>query len=170
MMKKTAVTAALVAAIVGGGSAALASGSSASAAPRVASSGAGSTAGHALKEHHRSALKRAIHASWVTKDKKSGTVVTHQAIRGVATAVSASSITVKAADSTTETFRITTGTKVHLKGTPRTAAASISQVKVGDRAAVLGTGTSSLTAKRVLDRGTPSATGNGKGAAASPTG
>ena len=103
-------------------------------------------------------LEKVSHAQWVTKDGKTGTFVTHDAVRGIVSAVSAGSITVKATDGTSETFAVNSATKVHVRESTRDAAkatATISQVKTGDRAVVLGTGSGAKTATRVMDRGVP---------------
>jgi uncharacterized NAD(P)/FAD-binding protein YdhS len=92
--------------------------------------------------------RRSLHGTWVTRDGSSG-FVTHDAIRGQVTAVSASSITVKAADNVSQTYAITSDTKVHLRG-DKGKAGTIGEVKTGDRVIVLGTGTTSLTANQVL--------------------
>ncbi|HEX8081308.1 MAG TPA: hypothetical protein VF557_13950 [Jatrophihabitans sp.] len=116
------------------------------------------------------ALGRALHAQWVTPDGDSeNTFVTHNAIRGEVTAVSATSITVKALDGVTQTYAITGDTKVHLrKGLPSLGkgksgergnrgglgngpAGTISDVRTGDQVAVTGIGTTSLTAQHVVD-------------------
>jgi uncharacterized NAD(P)/FAD-binding protein YdhS len=94
-------------------------------------------------------LRGAVHATWVTENKKTGNFITHEAIRGQVTAVSATSITVKAADSVTETYVLNASTKVHSRATK--AAASISDIKTGDRVLVAGTGTTTLTAVRVVE-------------------
>ncbi len=103
-------------------------------------------------------MERALHAQWVTRKAGSpGTFVTHDAIRGEVTAVSASSITVKAADGVSQTYAVTGSTKVHLRkatpGKPRAGTTgTIGDVHTGDQVAVAGTGTSSLTAEQVVDR------------------
>lgn len=94
-------------------------------------------------------LRSTVHATWVSQNKKTGTFTTHEAIRGQVTAVSATSITVKAADSVTETYVLNASTKVHSRATK--AAASISDIKTGDRVLVAGTGTTTLTAVRVVE-------------------
>jgi len=96
-----------------------------------------------------SRLRGAVHATWVSQDKKAGTFTTHQAIRGQVTAVSSTSITVRAADSMTETYDLNASTKVHSRATK--AAASISDITTGDRVLVAGTGTTTLTAVRVVE-------------------
>lgn len=94
-------------------------------------------------------IRRAVHATWVTKNKETNAFTTHDAIRGRVTAVSPTSITVRAADNVTQTYVLNTGTKVHTRG--EKGAASISDVKTGDPVFVGGTGTTTLTAVRVID-------------------
>lgn len=94
-------------------------------------------------------LRRAVHATWVTENKKTKTFTTHNAIRGQVTAVSATSITVKAADNVTETYVVNSGTKVYIRATK--AAGAISDVKTGEQVFVAGTGTTTLAATRVVD-------------------
>lgn len=108
-------------------------------------------------------LGNVAHAQWVSKDA-SGQFVTHSAIHGSVTAVSPTSITVKAPDGFSQTFKVSTDTKVHLRGdragkaaaTPGTTpapkpptASTIGAVKVGAEVKVLGTGTGTVTATRV---------------------
>ena len=95
-------------------------------------------------------LSHASHAQWVTENGKTGAFVTHDAVRGTVTAAAAGSVTVKATDGTSETYVITGSTKVRVEKKPATAA----QVKVGDRVAVVGTGRTTRTATRIVDRGT----------------
>ncbi|GAA1874742.1 hypothetical protein [Lapillicoccus jejuensis] len=123
-----------------------------------ASSSTGTTATKGDKAKHRkpraeelARLKDVLHAEWTTKDK-AGKVVTHDAIRGTVTAVSGSSITVKAADGVNETYALGGSTKVTLgqgKGV-KAKSGSVGDLKTGANVVVLGTGTSSLTADRVL--------------------
>lgn len=94
-------------------------------------------------------LSHASHAQWVTKDGKTGTFVTHDAVRGVVTAAGTGSVTIKAADGTSETYVVTGSTKVRADKKPATIAA----VKVGDQAAVVGTGSATRTATHIVDRG-----------------
>jgi len=101
-------------------------------------------------------LEKVSHAQWVSKDGKTGTFVTHDAVRGTVSAVSPTSIVVKATDGTSETFVVNGSTKVHVKGNVKTKTpGTISQVKVGDAVGVLGTGAGTMTATQVIDRGTP---------------
>jgi hypothetical protein len=164
MVKKVVIAGLAAATVLGAGTAALAaSGSSGSASPSASSSpgpGPGNPApgpGNAANGKARQALRRpglalarrALHGSWVTRNGSSG-FVTHDAIRGQVTAVSAGSITVKAADDVSQTYAVTGDTKVHLRGA-KGKAGTIGEVKTGDRVIVLGTGTGSLTATQVLD-------------------
>lgn len=117
--------------------------------------GADPAADQGKARHHRKAgrLLHALHATWVTDGKKG--VVTHQAIRGAVTAVSATSITVKAKDGFSQTFTASSTTRVltrdlgAAKGT-KPASSSLAAVKVGANAMVLGEGATTPSAKRVL--------------------
>ncbi|MGI8667089.1 MAG: hypothetical protein ACR2N4_13835 [Jatrophihabitans sp.] len=156
MLKKIVIAGSAAAVVLGAGTAALAaSGSGSSTAPSAAASSS-ATPGAAAKakagKAKRNELKRALHATWVTRDGKSSTsYLTHDAIRGEVTAVSATSITVKAADSVSETFAVNSTTKVHTRVAGKGKAGTMSQLKSGDKVLVVGTGTSSLTATQVLD-------------------
>ena len=104
----------------------------------------------------RARLLRALHATWVT-DGKQGPV-THQAIRGDVTAVSATSITVTAKDGVSMTFTVGADTRVRarvagtgrgvkgVKGTDST----IGAVTIGSKALVTGVGTATPTARAVV--------------------
>jgi hypothetical protein len=158
MWKKIAIAGSVAAAIVGTGAGALAATSSSSTPTPTTSSSttakAPSTTGKtAAKGKARAALalRKIEHGEWVTRDK-SGADVTHDAVGGTVTAVSASSITVKATDGFSETFAVGSSTKVHVKGAKP---ATIANVKVSDRAVVAGTKSgSTVTATQVLDAGT----------------
>jgi hypothetical protein len=159
MWKKIAISGAVAAAILGTGAAALAETGSTSSTPTAtpSSSSSGSSAGgtSATKGKGKAkaalALRKIEHGEWTTRDK-SGTDVVHDAVGGTVTAVSGTSITVKAADGFSETFAVGSSTKVHVKGT---TPATISNVKVNDRAVVAGTKAgSTVTATQVLDAGT----------------
>ena len=117
---------------------------------------------HAKRTSLAKRLSRVSHAQWVSKDAKTGTFVTHDAVRGEVTAAAAGSITIKATDGTSETFVVTGSTKVRVAG----ATGTMSLVKVGDRAAVLGTGSGPMTATRVVAH---SASGAKKTSSAAPT-
>lgn len=152
MWKKLAVGGGVVAAIVGIGTAAVAtSGTLTSGAP-VSASSAAPNGTHPGKAFERG-LGRALHGTWVTRDKAGTGFVTHSAIRGSVTAVSSTSITVKAADNATETFTITKDTKVRERTAARGkgSAIDISKIATGDSVAVEGTGTTpNATAKAVV--------------------
>jgi hypothetical protein len=101
----------------------------------------------------RARLLRALHATWVTNGKRGP--VTHQAIRGDVTAVSATSITVKAKDGFSLSFTVTTDTMVRerVAGSGRATkatASSISAIKVGAKALVTGVGATNPTARVIV--------------------
>jgi VCBS repeat-containing protein len=158
MWKQIAIAGAVGAAILGTGAAALAetgsSSTSGSAAPAASTSTAGTAptgtaAKGALKGKLGLAIKNFDHGSWVSQDQ--GSPQTHDAIKGTVSAVSASSITVKSADGTSQTYVVTSDTAVRVKGTGKSA---IGSVKVNDTVLVTGTASgSTMTAKHVLDGG-----------------
>lgn len=153
MLKKVVLAGAAAAVVLGAGTAALAT-SGTSPSPSAGSSSTANGAAHPRAGKAglgRQLARRSLHASWVTRDGKSGGFVTHDAIRGQVTAVSASSITVKAADNVSQSYAVTGDTKVHLRADGKGKAGSIGEVKTGDRVVVLGTGSGSLTATQVLD-------------------
>jgi hypothetical protein len=181
MLKKIVFAASAAAVVLGAGTAALAasggsgspspspSGSvSAPAKPGTAAPAPGAHRGPRPDRPALRALGRALHAQWVTPDHKNkGTYITHDAIRGTVTAVSATSITVKAADGVSQTYAVTSDTKVRLRkvsgnGQPGrgpqstgqshagATAGTISDVHTSDKVAVTGTGASSLTAQHIV--------------------
>lgn len=101
---------------------------------------------------HGAKLGTALHGTWVTKDGKTGALVTHDAIRGTASAVSATSITVTAADKVSQTYAVNSKTKIRTfdATTHKPAKSSISAVHSGATVVVIGAGTSKLTATGVL--------------------
>lgn len=150
MYRKVLVGGVTAAAILGTGGAALAaSGSSGgtTAGTPSASTSATSTATSTAK-HHRSALGRALHGQFVTKGKSG--FVTHDLIRGTVTSVSATSITVQAADKVSETYAITKDTKVRVRAAGKGAAGTITDVTRGAHVGVTGTGSTALTAQRIV--------------------
>lgn len=160
MWKTIAIAGATAVVIGGAGTAAMAASGTpaptASVSPSSSATlnpGGGSATGtdksRARKRMAVNRLRGSVHATWVSQNKKTGTFTTHEAIRGQVTAVSATSITVAAADSVTETYVLNASTKVHSRDTK--AAASISAIKTGDRVLVAGTGTTALTAVRVVE-------------------
>lgn len=163
MWKKIAIAGGVSAAVLGIGTAAIAaSGSTGTSSP--AGSGATSSTSPAGKpgatgkadktNKHKGhdALKHALHGQWVTQGKD-GALVTHDAIRGTVTAVSPTSIAVQSADKKSEVYTVTATTKVRIRTNGKGAKGAITAVHVGDKAAVLGTGTSTLTARGILDSG-----------------
>ncbi len=151
MWKKVLIVGATSAAIVGAGTAAVAVTGSSSPSPSPSTSTA--------KAHHAKArveLGRALHGTYVTRAGKGATgFVTHDEIRGTVTAVTPTSITVRAADGFSQRYAVTQVTIEHLRsdGKAKGAAGRISQVHVGDRVGVLGTGSSSPTATHIVDAG-----------------
>ena len=151
MYRRILIGGVTAAAIVGAGGTALAvSGSDSPSSP----SGSGSTSGQHDKQGKKGGkhklLRRLEHGQFVTRGKD-GKTVTHDLIRGTATSVSATSITVQAADKKSETFSVTKDTKVRVRDNGKGAASTISKVAKGDPVVVAGTGTSKLTAMHVVD-------------------
>lgn len=145
MWKKVAIVGAVAAAIVGSGAAALAT-SGGSSLPPPSSPAAGVKA---TKARGLGVLRGALHGTWVTRDGKSGgSFVQHDSIRGQVTEVSATSITVKAADGVSMVFLVDSSTKVRVK-----SGTAIGDVHDGDQVGVLGTGSSTMTATRVVGAG-----------------
>jgi hypothetical protein len=159
MYRKILIGGVTAAAIVGAGGTALAVSGSDSTSPSAAPSS--STAKHpgtgkqgdkkaGKKGGQHKLLRRLEHGQFVTRGK-GGKTVTHDLIKGTATAVSSSSITVQAADKKSETFAVTKDTKVRVRDNGKGAASTISKVAKGDSVVVAGTGTSSYTAMHVVD-------------------
>jgi hypothetical protein len=141
--------------IVGAGTAALAttgSGTTAGAPAAAGAAGHHATGAHKHGKRGGMLLRKLAHGQVVVKTKQG--FVTHDLIRGTVTAVSPTSITVKSLDNTSETFAITKATKVRVRSDGAAALASITKVAKGDRVFVGGTGTSTFTAKHVIDVGT----------------
>jgi len=161
MWKKIMVAGAAGAAALGGGAAALAASgdnTASSAAPATASTTTATTATakpHPKAAAARLALRRVEHAEWVSRDGSAD--VTHDAIRGTVTAVSTSSISVKATDGISMTFTIGSDTQVVLRTSGKGSATkgAITSVKTGETVLVSGVKTgSALTAEHVVDAGT----------------
>ena len=136
MYRKIAVAGVTAAAIVGVGTAAMAaSGSS-------GTSGSGTSAGSHQKRHHQrpaKVLRRGVHGELVT-NSKAGYVV-HSGIRGTVSSVSATAITVKAADGYSQTLTLTKQTRVRERpasGKGRGTKGTVADVKSGDKVAVVG--------------------------------
>jgi hypothetical protein len=110
------------------------------------------TRGPGERKGLRATLLRALHASWVT-DGANGPV-THQAVRGEVTAVSPTSITVKAKDGFSLTYSVTKDTVVRERAKGHGSASSIGGVKVGAKALVAGVGATNPAARVVVFRST----------------
>jgi hypothetical protein len=157
MYRKILVGGVTAAAILGAGTAALATTGSDTTSGTPTPSGTSSST-HAKSGKHgkgkHSPLQRAAHAKITVKTKKG--YVTRDLINGTVTAVSASSITVQAGDKTSETFVVGKDTKVVARAKTKGAkptASSISKVSKGQHVLVGGTGTSTLTARHIVDLG-----------------
>jgi hypothetical protein len=99
-------------------------------------------------------LVRALHAMWVTQGAN-GTV-THQAVRGEVTAVSSTSISVRAKDGFTLTYQVTPDTRVRLRAAGSGSDSSVDAVKVGAKALVTGVGATNPAARLIVfHSGTP---------------
>jgi hypothetical protein len=152
MYKKILIGGATAAAILGAGGTALAVTGSDTTSGTPASSSSSSTtpAQPAKKAKGKSGLLRRLqHGQIVTKGK--GGYVTHDLIKGTVTSVSPTSITVQAADKKSETFVVNPATKVRMRTAGKGAASAIASVAKGDRVVVAGTGTSTYTARHVVD-------------------
>jgi hypothetical protein len=155
MWKTIAVVGATAAIIGGAGTAAIAASGTTTPTPSAplssssSNSSANGSATTAAAQGGVGRLRRAVRATWVSENKKTKTFTTHDAIRGRVTGVSDTSITVTSADNVSESFVLGSGTRVHTRA--KKAAASISDVTIGDPVWVAGTGTSTLTARRVVD-------------------
>jgi hypothetical protein len=146
MYRKVPIGGVTAAAVLGAGGTAL------------ALTGSDTTGGHpatkaaAAAGHHKGRarlLKRLSHAQIVTSGRNG--FVTHDLIKGTVTAVSATSVTVQAADKTSLTFSVGSDTKVRMRTKGQGAASSIGHVAKGDHVLVTGTGASHPAAKHVVD-------------------
>jgi preprotein translocase subunit YajC len=146
------------AAIVGAGTAALALSGSSSPTPGTPAAHAAAHPGKHADKHPagqprqraRRLLRRLVHGEIVTVGP--GGFVTHQLIHGSVTDVSAHSISVKAADDTSEAFTITSDTKVRSRAQGKATDTAIGDVHDGDQVVVVGIGTANnATARRVVD-------------------
>lgn len=145
-----AVAGVAAAAVVGtaGVAAATAPAPSGTPAPSTSAPSSGTTAPEAgadrrAKPKHR-ALGRGMHGEFVVKGKD-GKPVTLVSVRGEVTAVSASSITIKAEDGFTATYAVGSETKVRGKD-----ADAIADVEVGDSAAAVGVKSGNSVTARVV--------------------
>ena len=166
MWNKIAIAAGAGAVLLGGGAAAIAAAASAdtsgSGTASSPSAGPSSGASAPAKPGHPGrglrlggAFGRFEHAEWVSKDGTAN--VTHDAIHGTVSSVSATSISVKASDGYSLTFTVNADTKVRVRdasgaGKRAGKAGTIGDVKTGDNVLVSGIKTgSTVAAKHVLD-------------------
>jgi hypothetical protein len=153
MYRRILIGGVIAAAIVGAGGVAVAlSGSDGSAgtqrttvSSRRAPAGLGTL--RALARDGR-LLRRVAHGEVVVRGREG--FVTHDVIVGTVTSIAATSITVLAADSTSETYAVTNDTRVRVLGDHSPGLSSIEAIRVGNSVLVAGTGTSTLTAKHVV--------------------
>jgi hypothetical protein len=146
MYRKILIGGMTAAAIVGAGGTALAL-----AGADTINGAPATTVSHTVGKHPRfdiARMRHLVHGQVVTKGKNG--FVTHDFIVGAVTAVSASSISVRADDNVSETFVVNGDTKVRVLGDGVRGLSSIDKIKTGDRVGVAGTGTSTFTAKRVV--------------------
>ncbi len=141
MYRKIFAVAGTAVAIVGVATAALAT----SGSDPSSTSGTGHASGHSGSHHNRrhelhAILRHVLHGEVTTKGPDG--YITHSGVRGAVTAISATSITVKAVDGYTETFTLGPTTKVRERtpGQHGATSGSVSDVKQGDQVAVLGKG------------------------------
>ena len=147
--RKVLVIGTTTCACLGAGGAAMAlSGSSGSVATARQSSATHSS-GASKHNRGRFALRRVVNGTFVMHGK--GGFVTHDVINGAVTSVSSTAITVHAADGVSQTYTVQPQTKVKMRQQGKGETSSISQVRDGDRVMVLGVGTQTLTARRIID-------------------
>jgi hypothetical protein len=151
MYRKVLIGGMTAAAIVGAGGTALAvTGSdTTSGTPSPTATAAKHQPGKGQAKGKGRLLRRLQHAQITTRGK--GGFVTHDLIKGTVTSVSAGSISVQSADKKSETFVVNKDTKVRVRSNGKPAASSIDKVMKGDTVLVAGTGTSTFTAKHVVD-------------------
>jgi hypothetical protein len=149
MYRKIIVSGVAAAAVLGTGTAALAA--TGSSTPSTAT---------AHRPVARAVLKHALHGQFVARGPN-GTFVTHDFARGKVSGVSPALIVVRTADGTEQRFAVTAATKVRLRSDGQGQAGNITDVHLGDRVFVTGVGSSSATARHILDVGTPSANTGG---------
>lgn len=125
----------------------------------VAGVPAGGGGGEVPRKGLRARLLRALHATWVTSSANGP--VTHQAIRGEVTAVSSTSITVRAKDGVAMTFSVGDDTKVRARTKPVVdgsgkavkgtgSDSTIGAVPVGGKALVVGVGATDPRARVIV--------------------
>lgn len=155
MYRKALLGGLTAAAIVGGGTTALALTGPSSSTPGTpgahahAGRHAGTRPAGQRRQRGRGLLRRLVHGEVVTVGPNG--FVTHDLIRGSVTAVSATSISVKALDDTSETFAVTSATVLRSRANGKPTGATTGDVHDGDHVAVLGYGAPAhATARRVV--------------------
>jgi preprotein translocase subunit YajC len=146
---KFAAVGAAAAIVVGAGTAAFATSGSGTTGGSGSSSSAHNGNSAAMKKlRHKRLLTHLVHGQIVTHG--SDGYITHSGIRGTATAVTATSITVKADDGFTQTFTLSKDTRVRERpasGKGKATAGTLSDLKSGDKVAVLGKAPEKSSAK-----------------------
>lgn len=147
-LRGVVAVAAVTAACVGAGGTALAvdGASTQSSGTATASSGASS---HSAVKAGRLALGRISHGQFTVRRGK--TFVIRDIENGTIARLSSDTLTVRAADGYTLTFVVNAKTKVRVRTAGHGAAGTFGALAVGDRVAVLGTGTGEPTANRIVD-------------------
>lgn len=147
-LRGVVAVAAVTAACVGAGGTALAldGASTPSSSTAAGSSGAPS---HAAIKAGKLALGRISHGQFTVK--RGTTFVTRDIANGTITRLSGPTLTVRAADGYTLTFVVNAKTKVRVRTAGHGTAGTLSALAVGDRVAVLGTGTGEPTANRIVE-------------------
>ena len=163
MYRKIAVIGGTAAAIVGVGTAAMATSGSDGGSPTTAllnASSTSSTTGSAnaaalakfAKKHPllaKALARHLVHGQITTNGAKG--YVTHDGIIGDVTAVSPTSISVKASDGYSLTFSVSSSTKVRMRTAGKGSKSTIGAVHTGDTVAVIGTGATNPAATLVVD-------------------
>jgi hypothetical protein len=144
-----AVAGVATAAVVGSAGVAAATAPAPSSSPSPAAAASDSRPGPPGRAAERRARlgHRALHGEFVVKGRD-GAYLTLVSVRGEITAVSATSVTIKAEDGFTATYAVTADTRVRGKDVD-----AIADLKVGDRGGAVGTKSgSTLTARAVVVR------------------
>jgi hypothetical protein len=157
IMRRIIVVGVTVAAVAGAGASALAAtgtltntAAQGTAVTTAQHSSSGATAaGRARRHLLRRALRHTVHGQVVTK--RGTTYITHDVVHGAVTAVSATSIAVKASDGFSETFAVTGSTKVRVRTDGHGTKGAIGDVHDGDTVFVFGTGADHALARHVID-------------------
>jgi hypothetical protein len=149
MYRKILISGVTAAAILGAGGTALALSGSDSPTPSGTPATPSTHAPGAKVKGRAALLRRLQHAQIVTRGRNG--FVTHDLIKGTVTSVSATSITVQSADKKSETYAVTKDTMVRVRRNGQGVPSSIGSVAKGDQVFVAGVGTTTLTARHVID-------------------